>query len=153
MDCYLVVLACNTASAKALRTIQQVDLPKHPELRRVLGVIRPTTEVIGRHTQTRHVGVLATPVTVKSMSYPLVIRKLYPDVSVYQQACPLWVPLVENAEPDSPGTRYFVEREINRLLEQSPDIDTVVLACTHYPILYPLIRHYLPQHIRLLSQG
>ena len=153
MDCHLVVLACNTASAKALRTIQEVDLPKHTELRRVLGVIRPTTEVIGRHTQTRHVGVLATSGTVKSMSYPLEIRKFYPDVSVYQQACPLWVPLVENAEPDSPGTRYFVEREINRLLEQSPDIDTVVLACTHYPLLYPLIRRYLPRHIRLLSQG
>lgn len=153
MDCHLVVLACNTASAKALRTIQQRDLPKQAGVRKVLGVIRPTTEVIGRHTQTRHVGILATPGTVKSMSYPIEIRKFYPDLSVYQQACPLWVPLVENAELDSPGTAYFVEREINNLLRQSPNIDTVVLACTHYPLLYPLVRRFLPGHIHLLSQG
>ncbi|MEC3878737.1 glutamate racemase [Parapedobacter sp. 10938] len=153
LDCHLVVLACNTASAKALRTIQQQDLPKHGDLRKVLGVIRPTTEVIGHHTETRHVGILATPGTVKSMSYPLEIQKFYPDISVHQQACPLWVPLVENAELDSPGTAYFVEREINRLLRQSPRIDTVVLACTHYPLLYPLIRRFLPDHIRLLAQG
>ena len=153
MDCRLVVLACNTASAKALRTIQQVDLPKQSGVHKVLGVIRPTTEVIGQYTQTRHVGVLATPGTVKSMSYPLEIQKFYPDVSVHQQACPMWVPLVENAETDSPGAAYFVEREINRLLKQSPHIDTVVLACTHYPLLYPLIRRFLPDHIRLLSQG
>lgn len=153
MDCHLVVLACNTASAKALRTIQQRDLPKRADLRKVLGVIRPTTEVIGRHTQTRHVGILATPGTVKSMSYPIEIRKFYPDLSVYQQACPLWVPLVENAELDSLGTSYFVERDINNLLRQSPDIDTVILACTHYPLLYPLVRRFLPDHIHLLSQG
>ncbi|WP_262249476.1 glutamate racemase [Parapedobacter soli] len=153
MDCHLVVLACNTASAKALRTIQQRDLPKQPGVRKVLGVIRPTTEVIGRHTDTRHVGILATPGTVKSMSYPIEIRKFYPDIAVFQQACPMWVPLVENAELDSPGTAYFVEREINLLLRQSTHIDTVVLACTHYPLLYPLVRHFLPQHIRLLSQG
>lgn len=153
MDCRLVVLACNTASAKALRTIQQHDLPKHAGLHKVLGVIRPTTEIIGRHTQTGHVGILATPGTVKSMSYPIEIRKFYPDLSVYQQACPLWVPLVENAELDSPGTAYFVEREIKNLLRQSPHIDTVVLACTHYPLLYPLVRHFLPDHIQLLSQG
>lgn len=153
MDCHLVVLACNTASAKALRTIQQRDLPKRAGLHKVLGVIRPTTEVIGRHTETRHVGILATPGTVKSMSYPIEIRKFYPDLSVYQQACPLWVPLVENAELDSPGTAYFVERDINNLLQQSPRIDTVVLACTHYPLLYPLVRRFLPDHIRLLSQG
>lgn len=152
MDCHLVVLACNTASAKALRTIQQRDLPGRPG-RKVLGVIRPTTEVIGHHTNTRHIGILATPGTVKSMSYPIEIQKFYPDISVHQQACPLWVPLVENGELDSSGTAYFVEREINRLLQQSPDIDTVVLACTHYPLLYPLIRHFLPDHIRLLSQG
>ena len=147
------MLSCNTASAKALRTIQQVDLPKQSGLRKVLGVIRPTTEVIVRHTVTRHIGVLATPGTVKSMSYPLEIQKFYPDIAVYQQACPMWVPLVENAEPDSPGTAYFVEREINGLLQQSPDIDTVVLACTHYPLLYPQIRRFLPDRIRLLSQG
>jgi|SRR5690606_16798955 len=153
MDCHLVVLACNTASAKALRTIQQLDLPKQSGVRKVLGVIRPTTEVIGSHTETRHVGVLATPGTVKSMSYPLEIQKFFPDISVHQQACPMWVPLVENAELDSPGTAYFVERDINRLLQQSPHIDTVVLACTHYPLLYPMIRRFLPTHIRLLSQG
>jgi len=153
MDCHLVVLACNTASAKALRTIQQRDLPEQPELRKVLGVIRPTTEVIGYHTKTRHIGILATPGTVKSMSYPIEIQKFFPDISVHQQACPLWVPLVENGELDSPGTAYFVEREIGRLLGQSPDIDTVVLACTHYPLLYPLIRRFLPDHIHLLSQG
>ena len=153
MDCHLVVLACNTASAKALRTIQQHDLTTHPDLRKVLGVIRPTTEVIGHYTQTRHVGILATPGTVKSGSYPIEIQKFFPDVSVYQQACPLWVPLVENNELDSPGTAYFVEREINRLLRQSPQIDTVILACTHYPLLLPLIKRFLPPHIHLLSQG
>lgn len=153
MDCHLVILACNTASAKALRTIQQCDLPQQTALRKVLGVIRPTTEVIGSHTQTRHIGILATPGTVKSMSYPIEIQKFFPDITVHQQACPMWVPLVENGELDSPGTAFFVEREIGRLLEQSPHIDTVVLACTHYPLLYPLIRHYLPDHIRLLSQG
>jgi len=153
MDCHLVILACNTASAKALRTIQQRDLPQQSELRKVLGVIRPTTEVIGRHTETRHVGVLATPGTVKSMSYPIEIQKFFPDITVHQQACPMWVPLVENAELDSPGAAFFVEREINQLLAQSPDIDTVVLACTHYPLLHPLIRRFLPDHISLLSQG
>lgn len=153
MDCHLVVLACNTASAKALRTIQQRDLPNQQGIRKVLGVIRPTTEVIGHHTETRHIGILATPGTVKSMSYPMEIQRFYPDVSVYQQPCPLWVPLVENAELDSPGTAYFVEREINRLLQQSTHIDTVVLACTHYPLLYPLVRRFLPDRIRLLSQG
>ena len=110
MDCHLVVLACNTASAKALRTIQQRDLPMHSDLRKVLGVIRPTTEVIGRHTDTRHVGILATPGTVKSMSYPIEIQKFFPDISVYQQACPLWVPLGENGGPDPPSTSYFVDR-------------------------------------------
>ncbi len=153
MDCHLVVLACNTASAKALRTIQQRDLPLHSDLRNVLGVIRPTTEVIGRYTHTRHVGILATPGTVKSASYPIEIRKFFPDISVYQQACPLWVPLVENNELDSPGAAYFVERELGRLLQQSPHIDTVVLACTHYPLLLPLIKRFLPAHIHLLSQG
>lgn len=153
MGCHLVILACNTASAKALRSIQQLDLPQQPDLRKVLGVIRPTTEVIERYTETGHVGILATPGTVKSMSYPIEIQKFFPDISVYQQACPLWVPLVENAELDSAGTAFFVEREINRLLKQSPHIDAVVLACTHYPLLSPVIRRFLPAHIRLLSQG
>ncbi len=153
MDCRLVVLACNTASAKALRTIQQVDLPLYPDLRKVLGVIRPTTEIIGDYTKTRHVGILATPGTVKSTSYPIEIHKFFPDITVYQQACPFWVPLVENNELDSPGAAYFVQADIKRLLQQSPQIDTVILACTHYPLLLPLIRQYMPPHIQVLAQG
>jgi len=153
MGCHLVVLACNTASAKALRTIQQCDLPHYADLRKVLGVIRPTTEVIGLHTRTRHVGILATPGTVKSKSYPIEIRKFFPDVSVYQQACPLWVPLVENNELESAGAAYFVEADIDRLLRQSPHIDTVILACTHYPLLLPLINRFMPPQIQVLSQG
>ncbi len=153
MGCHLVVLACNTASAKALRTIQEHDIPLHSDLRRVLGVIRPTTEAIGHYTRTRHVGILATPGTVKSGSYPIEIRKFFPDVAVYQQACPLWVPLVENNELDTPGAAYFVEADVNRLLQQSPDIDTVVLACTHYPLLLPLIKRFIPDHIQVLAQG
>src|SRR5690606_29050097 len=129
MNCHLVILACNTASAKALRTLQQRDLPLYNDLRNVLGVIRPTTEIIGNYTKTRKVGILATPGTVKSASYSIEIRRFFPDVTVYQQACPLWVPLVENNELDSLGTAYFVESDIKRLLKQSPDIDTVVLAC------------------------
>lgn len=153
MNCHLVVLACNTASAKALRTIQQHDLPLHSDVRKVLGVIRPTTEVIGNYTHTRHVGVLATPGTVKSASYPIEIRKFFPDITVYQQACPLWVPLVENNELDSEGAAYFVEMDIKRLLKQSPNIDTIVLACTHYPLLLPLIKRFVPPHIQVLAQG
>ncbi len=153
MGCHLVVLACNTASAKALRTIQQRDLPNYPDLRKVLGVIRPTTEIIGHYTTSKHVGILATSGTVKSESYPIEVSKFYPDVTVYQQACPLWVPLVENNELDSAGAAYFVERDVKSLLEQSPDIDTIVLACTHYPLLRPLIERFVPAHIQLLSQG
>lgn len=153
MGCRLVILACNTASAKALRTIQQVDLPQHPDLRRVLGVIRPTTEIIDDYTITGHIGILATPGTVKSASYPIEIHKFFPDITVYQQACPLWVPLVENNELDSPGAAYFVQSDINRLLQQSPQIDTVVLACTHYPLLLPLIKQYIPRHVQVLAQG
>lgn len=153
MNCHLVVLACNTASAKALRTLQQRDLPRYPDLRKVLGVIRPTTEVIGTYTHTRHVGILATSGTVKSGSYPIEIQKFFPDITVYQQACPLWVPLVENNELDTEGTAYFVERDIKRLLHQSPDIDTIVLACTHYPLLLPLIKQFIPPHIQVVAQG
>lgn len=153
MGCHLVILACNTASAKALRTIQQNDLPRYTDVRNVLGVIRPTTETIGHHTRSRHVGILATPGTVKSDSYPIEIAKFFPDIAVYQQACPLWVPLVENNDLDSIGTRYFVEKYITQLLAQSPDIDTIVLACTHYPLLLPLIEEYVPAGIRILSQG
>jgi len=153
VGCRLVILACNTASAKALRTIQQTDLPKHAELRKVLGVIRPTTEIIGNYTATRHVGILATAGTVKSASYPIEIHKFFPDITVHQQACPFWVPLVENNELDSPGAAYFVESDIKQLLKQSPQIDTVILACTHYPLLLPLIRRFTPPHVKILSQG
>lgn len=153
MGCHLVVLACNTASAKALRTLQQNDLPRYADVRKLLGVIRPTTESIGRYTQSRHVGILATPGTVRSESYPIEIAKFFPDIAVYQQACPLWVPLVENNDLDSVGTRYFVEKYISQLLDQSADIDTIVLACTHYPLLLPLIEEFVPPGIRILSQG
>ncbi len=153
LGCHLVVLACNTASAKALRTLQQNDLPRYADLRKLLGVIRPTTESIGQYTQSRHVGILATPGTVRSESYPIEIAKFFPDIAVYQQACPLWVPLVENNDLDSAGARYFVEKYINALLEQSDDIDTIVLACTHYPLLLPLIEEFVPPGVRMLSQG
>ncbi|AUD03891.1 glutamate racemase [Spirosoma pollinicola] len=156
--CRLVVLACNTASAKALRNIQQLDLPiQHPGLdgpdRRVLGVIRPTTEVIGNYSQSGNVGVLATRGTVTSESYLVEIEKFFPELNVFQEACPMWVPLVENGEYDSPGADYFVKQHIDRLLKQSPDIDTILLACTHYPLLLNKIRQYAPQGATILSQG
>ncbi|SFC47646.1 glutamate racemase [Parapedobacter composti] len=153
MGCRLVILACNTASAKALRSIQQQDLPRYPDLRKVLGVIRPTTEIIGNHTQTRQVGILATPGTVKSGSYQIEIQKFFPDITVFQHACSMWVPLVENNELDSPGAAYFVEKDVKQLLQQSPAIDAVILACTHYPLLLPLIKQCMPPHIKVLSQG
>lgn len=133
MGCHLVILACNTASAKALRSIQQNDLPHIDPSRRVLGVIRPTAERIGALTRTRHVGVLATAGTIKSESYVLEIRKLHPDITVTGEACPLWVPLVENNEFDKPGADYFVRQHIDRLLAKDPDIDAIILGCTHYP--------------------
>jgi glutamate racemase len=151
--CPLVILACNTASAKALRTIQQNDLPRIAPDRRVLGVIRPTTEVVGKYTATGKVGILATRGTVLSESYPIEIEKFYPHVTVFQQACPLWVPLVENNEHDKPGADYFVEEYIRQLLSQSSDIDTVLLACTHYPLLQDKIVRYLPKDSRLIAQG
>ena len=152
--CPLVILACNTASAKALRTIQQLDLPAMDDpTRRVLGVIRPSAEAVGELTRTRRVGVLGTPGTVKSASYVLEIAKLFPDISVYQEACPMWVPLVENGEHASPGAAYFVRQHVERLLGQCPEIDTVILGCTHYPLLEPVIRDCLPPGVRLVSQG
>ena len=151
--CQLVILACNTASAKALRSIQQHDLPRLDPRRRVLGVIRPTAEVSGRLTRSRHVGILATPGTVASQSYDLEIRKLFPDITVTGEPCPMWVPLVENFEFDSPGADYFVEKRINQILEKDPKIDTLILACTHYPLLMDKIRKYTPQGISIISQG
>lgn len=153
MGCHLVILACNTASAKALRSIQQNDLPHIDPSRRVLGVIRPTAERIGSLTRTRHVGVLATAGTIKSESYVLEIRKLYPDITVTGEACPLWVPLVENNEFDKPGADYFVRQHIDRLLAKDPDIDAIILGCTHYPLLYRKIRAFTPPHIAVIPQG
>jgi glutamate racemase len=152
-NCQLVILACNTASAKALRTIQQKDLPALDSQRRVLGVIRPTVENIGQITHTRHAGILGTPGTVSSGSYPLEIKKLFPDIVVESEACPMWVPLVENNEHDKPGADYFVRQHINNILAKDPDIDTIILACTHYPLLKKKIRSFLPESIRLVSQG
>lgn len=151
--CPLVILACNTASAKALRTIQQIDLPKIAPDNRVLGVIRPTTEVVGNCTSTRNVGILATRGTVQSGSYPIEIAKFAPDVKVFQQACPLWVPLIENNEHDKPGADYFVKEYTDALQQQSPDIDTVLLACTHYPLLKEKIARSFPAGTQLISQG
>jgi glutamate racemase len=153
MGCPLVILACNTASAKALRTIQQQDLSRYTPQHRVLGVIRPTAEVIGQYTQTQKVGILATTGTVQSRSYLLEIEHFFPDIQVFQQACPMWVPLIENQEFDGPGADYFVKKGIDQLLEQSGDIDTIILGCTHYPLMMEKIRQYTPPHIRLLAQG
>ena len=153
MGCHLVILGCNTASAKALRSIQQIDLPKIVPERRVLGVIRPTAEVIGSLTKTRHVGVLATEGTIKSESYNLEIRKLYPDIQVSGVACPFWVPLVEYNEADSPGADYFVKKRIDQIMRLDAEIDTLILGCTHYPLLMPKILKYLPQGVRVVPQG
>jgi glutamate racemase len=153
MGCPLVILACNTASAKALRTIQQQDLKNEDSGKRVLGVIRPTAEIIGNYTQTKQIGVLGTKGTVQSESYLIEINHFFPDVKVYQQACPLWVPLIENGEYDQPGTDYFVKKYMDQVLAQSNQIDTVLLACTHYPLLQDKIRAYLPAHIKVVPQG
>lgn len=154
MGCHLVILACNTASAKALKTIQQNDLPKmEGQMRRVLGVIRPTAECIGKITHTRHVGILATSGTISSGSYPLEIQKLYPDIVVSGEACPMWVPLVENYEFDSPGADYFVQKRIGNLLRKDPQIDTIILGCTHYPLLLNKILKYTPRTVRIVPQG
>lgn len=153
MGCELVILACNTASAKALRTIQQKDLPVIDSTKRVLGVIRPTAEIVGNYSKTRNVGVLATPGTVSSESYLVEIKKSYPDLLVYQEACPMWVPLIENNEQNSPGADYFIKKNIDNLMNKQPNIDTVVLGCTHYPLIEDKIKSYLPKNIHLLSQG
>lgn len=153
MGCPLVILACNTASAKALRTIQQQDLKNEDPGKRVLGVIRPTAEVIGNYTQSKQIGVLGTKGTVQSGSYLIEINNFFPDVKVYQQACPLWVPLIENAEYDQPGADYFVKKYLDQVLAQSDQIDTLLLACTHYPLLLEKIKAYLPEHIKVVPQG
>ena len=151
--CHLVILACNTASAKALRTIQQNDLPLLDPQRRVLGVIRPTAEIVGKLTKTGHIGLLATPGTVSSHSYELELQKLYPEVKVTALACPMWVPLVENFEFDRPGADYFVKSKVDELLSGDPQIDLIILGCTHFPFLFPTIRKYVPSDIKIISQG
>ena len=151
--CHLVILACNTASAKALRSIQQEDLPKLDPKRRVLGVIRPTVEVIADISKSRHVGILATPGTIRSKTYELEIAKQSPDVVVTGEACPMWVPLVENEEYNSPGADYFVRERIENLLRRDPLIDNVILGCTHYPLLLGKIRQYMPENVHVIEQG
>ncbi|HYW34048.1 MAG TPA: glutamate racemase [Balneolaceae bacterium] len=152
-NCHLIILACNTASAEALRTIQQRDLPKIDPGKRVLGVIRPTAEVIGLHTQTGHVGVLGTSGTVNSRSYVMEIAKQFPELNIHQEACPMWVPLVENGEYDKPGADYFVRQHIQNIRKKSNEIDALLLACTHFPLLIPKIRAFTGQKTTLLSQG
>ena len=152
MGCQLVIIACNTASAKALRTIQQKDLPGIDPGRRVLGVIRPTVEVLGSVSKTKHVGILGTVGTVSSNSYALEIRKLFPDFVVSQEACPLWVPLVENNEIGNQGADYFVKKNVDRLLSADPDIDAVILGCTHYPLLMQSIRKFTPPRVSIIAQ-
>lgn len=153
MGCHLVILACNTASAKALRTIQTHNLPTLDPERRVLGVIRPTVEFIGEITRSGHVGILATTGTIKSESYPLEIHKLFPDIHVSGEACPMWVPLVEYNEYHSLGADYFVQQHIDNLMFKDKKIDTVILGCTHYPLLLPKIKHFIPDGVTLISQG
>lgn len=153
MGCRLVIIGCNTASAKALRSIQQNDLPHWDPDRRVLGIIRPTAEAIGTITRNNHVGLLATEGTVKSQSYNLEIAKLWPQIQVTGQSCPFWVLLVEYNEADSPGADYFVKKRIDLLMQQDPKIDTIILGCTHFPLLMPKIKKYVSPGVRIVSQG
>lgn len=153
MGCQLVILGCNTASAKALRSIQQRDLPEWDPERRVLGIIRPTAEVIGNLTTSRHVGLLATPGTILSGSYELEIAKLFPDIKLSGVGCPLWASIVEAGEADSPGADYFVKKRIDMLLRKDPDIDAIILGCTHYPLLMNSIVTHVPPGVRIIPQG
>ena len=151
--CELVILACNTASAKALRQIQQVDLPKRSDQKRVLGVIRPTTEQLGHLTQTGVVGVMGTEGTVKSGSYPIELAKFFPELVVEQEACPMWVYLVEHNQRTGEGADYFVKQHVDRIFQRNPKIDTLLLACTHYPLLTETIKKFVPEGVKLISQG
>jgi len=151
--CPLIILACNTASAKALRTIQQKDMQALDPAKRVLGVIRPTAEVVGNYSKTGEIGVLGTNGTVQSGSYLLEIEKFFPELKVYQQACPLWVPLIESGEYEKPGADYFVKEYLDGIMAQSPNIDTLLLACTHYPLIQDKIKAYLPKNIQVVAQG
>lgn len=151
--CHLVILACNTASAKALRTIQQKDLEKIAPGKKVLGVIRPTSEIIGKFSKSGHIGVMGTTGTVQSGSYEIEIVKFFPSVRVTQEACPMWVHLVENNEYNTEGADFFIKGNIDDLLRRDPDIDTMLLACTHYPLLMEKIRAHAPSHISIIQQG
>ena len=151
--CHLIILACNTASAEALRTIQQNDLPKIAPERRVLGVVRPTVERVGELTRTGHIGVFGTPGTIGSRSYNIEIEGMYPEFKVHGHACPMWVPLVENRESNGDGADYFVKKDIDQLMSQCPDIDTVILGCTHYPLLIERINRYMPAGVQVIQQG
>jgi glutamate racemase len=152
-DCSLVILACNTASAKALRSIQRIKLPDlHPD-KRVLGVIRPSAEELDKHTKSKHVGVLGTDGTIRSNSYQIELANFAPDLVVNQHSCPMWVPLIENNQFDTPGGVYFIQSDLVALMEKDPKIDTILLACTHYPILQEQLQRLLPTHIEVLSQG
>ena len=153
MGCQLVILGCNTASAKALRSIQQRDLPQWDTGRRVLGIIRPTAEIIGNLTTTRHVGLLATPGTILSGSYGMEIAKLFPDIKLSGVGCPLWASIVEANEADSPGADYFVKKRIDMLMRKDPEIDAIILGCTHYPLLMSSIVKHVPQGVRIIPQG
>jgi len=153
MNCSLIILACNTASAKALRTIQQNDLPKIAPNKRVLGVIRPSVEALNQFTLSNKIGILGTVGTIISNSYPIEIQKLYPYIKTYQEACPMWVPLIENDEHENIGADYFIEKNINNLINQNSEIDTIILGCTHYPLMIEKIRKYLSPNIKLISQG
>lgn len=153
LGCHLVILACNTASAKALRTIQQEWLPQWDAERRVLGVIRPTAECVGEMTVSRHVGVVATEGTINSGTYGMEIGKLYPDIVVTGEACPMWVPLVENGEAADDGADYFVRKHLDALMSADPLIDTIILGCTHYPLLLGKIQRYAPAGVRIVAQG
>ncbi len=153
LDCKLVILACNTASAKALRSIQQIDLPGIDPTRRVLGVIRPTIEILPKLTKTGHIGLLATRGTVASHSYALELEKTAPKMKITELACPMWVPLVECNEANSEGADYFVKKYISQLIKADPRIDTIVLGCTHYPILLPKILKYAPEGVKVVAQG
>ena len=151
--CELVILACNTASAKALRTIQQNDLPLMAPHKRVLGVIRPTSEVIGNYSENKHVGILATEGTIKSDSYRLEIAKFFPELEINQKSCPMWVPLIENQLHEEEGGKWFIKRDIQRLLEKDPKIDTLLLGCTHYPLVAPIVREIVGEGVKVITQG
>ena len=151
--CELVILACNTASAKALRTIQQNDLPLMAPHKRVLGVIRPTSEVIGNYSKNKHVGILATEGTIKSDSYRLEIAKFFPELEINQKSCPMWVPLIENQLHEEEGGKWFIKRDIQRLLEKDPKIDTLLLGCTHYPLVAPIVREIVGEGVKVITQG